>query len=110
MNIKNVTLSSWRQTAAYRAKREARTRRSGRTIEEISELEEEDEDERTIPNEVWYSADVMVPIPEHAITLSTEKHQAREEFVPYLPLIIIDANTEVEEDPDEPESTDSGVA
>ncbi|OIW07757.1 hypothetical protein TanjilG_10676 [Lupinus angustifolius] len=74
---------------AYRAKWEARAWRSSKTNEEINNLDE---------------------VPEHAITPLTEEHQAREEPVLYPLVIFIDSNTKVEDDPDEPESTDSNVA
>ncbi|OIW21566.1 hypothetical protein TanjilG_06308 [Lupinus angustifolius] len=91
--------------AVYQAKREARALKSGRTIKEIfhskeeyedeeeeedededeEEEEEEEEEEAMIPNIVWYSIDVVVPVPEHVITPHVEEHRAREEPVPYTP-------------------------
>ncbi|OIW15432.1 hypothetical protein TanjilG_28631 [Lupinus angustifolius] len=71
--------------AEFWARRKARARRSGRTIEEFSDSEDEDEEEMAIPNAV--------------------------EPMSYPPVIIIDSDTEMEEDlvedHDEPEHSNS---
>ncbi|OIV93541.1 hypothetical protein TanjilG_28698 [Lupinus angustifolius] len=101
-----------RMIAEFWARREARARRSGRTIEEFDDLEDEDEEDMAISNAMWYSIDVVVLVLEHVVTPLVEEHRAREEPMPYPPVIVIDSETEMEEDPspDEPESLDSWVA
>ncbi|OIV89591.1 hypothetical protein TanjilG_17589 [Lupinus angustifolius] len=95
------------------ARREARARTSGRMIEEISDSKngDEDEEDMAIPNVLWYSADVVVLLPEHVVTLLLEEHPASEEPMPYPPVIIIGSDIEMkedlEEDPDKRESSDS---
>ncbi|OIW21309.1 hypothetical protein TanjilG_31644 [Lupinus angustifolius] len=95
------------------ARREARSQRSGMTINDFSDSEDEDEDEEemAIPNALWYSADVVVLVPEHVVTPLVEEHHAGEELISYPLVIIINSDTEMEEDPkedpDEPESSDS---
>ncbi|OIV89640.1 hypothetical protein TanjilG_12726 [Lupinus angustifolius] len=75
-------------------------------IEDFSDSEDEDK-EMVIRNAVWYSADDVVLVLEHVVMPLVEEHRAREESVSYPPVIIIDSNTEIEEDPDEHKSSDS---
>ncbi|OIW11794.1 hypothetical protein TanjilG_31196 [Lupinus angustifolius] len=72
-----------------------------RTIEEFNDSDDEDEEDMVIPNVVWYSADVVILVSGYVVSPLVEEHRAREESMSYPLVIIMDSDTEMEEDPEE---------